>query len=166
MCNYTKFNTPGFFRTTSSNSVDSYPDNLIEIISMGKTNKKHKVVFNDENFNVNYFTEDGVSIEEKTFLDDNGHFRYPVGLSINAKISCKNHEEGRWFLKATPWCKMDRENNRKKAKNMQCTWKITDVWNSKMEASAPWSRSARIRSRMDQAVRTLMKGRNPWKCPV
>lgn len=165
ICNFTKFNTPGFFRQASSNVVNSYPDNLIEIISMGKASKKNKVVFNSENFSVDYYTEDGVSIDKKTFIDENGHWRYPVGLDIHAKISCKNHESGRYFLKATPWCKMDRDNNRKRAKNMQCTWKITDVWNTNMQTSQQWSKKARIRSRMDQAVRTLMRGRNPWKCP-
>jgi len=164
MCNYTQFNTPGFFKTTSASTVN-YPDNLIEIISMGKASKKNKVVFNSENFDVAYYSNDGISIDEKTFLDDDGHFRYPVGLNIHASIACKNHPDGRWFLKATPWCKLDRENNRKRAKNMQCTWQITDVWNTKMSEGQPWSRAARIRSRMDQAVRTLMRGRGPWKCP-
>jgi len=131
---------------------------------MGKASKKNNIVFNSDNFDVTYETTDGVAIDEKTFFDDNGHYRYPVGLSILAKISCKNSDKSKFLLKATPWCKLDRENSKKKANKMQCTWKIVDVWNNNMVISQPWSRSSRIKSRMDQAVRTLMRGRKPWVC--
>jgi len=167
ICNYTRFNTPGFFKSTSASTISgntNYPDNIIEIISMGKASKKNNIVFNSDNFDVSYETTDGNPIDEKTFFDDDGHYRYPVGLSINAAISCKNSAKGKFLLKATPWCKLDRENSKKKANKMQCTWKITDVWNNKMVIAQPWSRSSRIKSRMDQAVRTLMRGRKPWTC--